>query len=61
MISGSFEVGGEHLKKEEVIVSIDHHLVLKLIKMQEGVEGSRVVVEGGHLKLPPEIKRGDFL
>ena len=40
MISGSFEAGRECWTKKEVIVSIDHHLILELAEMQKRIGGS---------------------
>ena len=61
MISGSLEAGRERLTKKEVFVSINYHLVLELAEMQERIGGYRVMVEGGHHKLPREMERRDFL
>ena len=52
MISSSLEAGREGPTEKEVVVSINHHLVLELAEMQ---------VKGGHHKLFRETERGDFL
>jgi len=40
MVSGILETEKDRLIEEEVIMSIDCHLVLKLAEMKEGVRGS---------------------
>jgi len=46
MVSDTPETARER-PTENVVVSLDCHLILKLAEMKEGVGGSRVVVEGG--------------
>jgi len=60
IISGSLETRRER-STEKVVVSINRYLFLQLAEMQESVGGSRVMVEGGHQKLPRKMERGDFL
>ena len=50
----------ETLGREGVIVNVHRHLVLVLEEMNEGVKGSRVVIEDRHHKFPQETERGDF-
>jgi len=40
MINSTLEAGREHPTEKKVIVSVNHHLVLKLTEMQERVGGS---------------------
>ena len=40
MISGSFKAGRKRQTEKEVIVSIDHHLILELAEMQKRIGGS---------------------
>ena len=61
MISGSLKAERERPTEKKVVMSIDHHLVLKLVEMQERVRGSRVVVECRYHKFPREMECGDFL
>ena len=41
-------------------MSVDRHFVLLLVKMQEGVGGSQIMVEGQHHKLFREANHGYF-
>jgi len=61
MISGFLESGRERPTKKEAMMSIDLYLVLELVEMQERVGGPRVVVKGGHHKLPRKMECGDIL
>ena len=54
IVSDTLKTGRERSTEDEVIISINGHLVLKLAKMKKGVGDFRVVIEGGHHKLSQE-------
>ena len=45
VVGGVFEIGGEHVTQEEIIMRIDRHLVLILLEMLDGIGHSGVVFE----------------
>ena len=60
MVGDSLEAGREPSTEKKVIMSVDHHFVLVLAEIKEGVKGSPVVVEGRHHDLFQEAERGDL-
>ena len=60
MVGDPFKAGWKCSAEKKVIISVDRHLILILAEMKEGVEGSRIVVEGRNHELPREVERGDF-
>ena len=55
------EAGGEHPAHEKVIMRVDHHLILVVPKMLDGVGRFGVKVEARHHELPREMVSIDFL
>ena len=54
------EAGGEH-PANEVIMRVDRHFILVVLKMLDGVGRSGVEVEARHHELPRETVSHDFL
>jgi len=45
VVGDSFEAGWQHSTEEKVIISVDCYFLLVLEEVQEGIRGSRIVVE----------------
>jgi len=55
------EAGGEHPAHEEFIVGVDHHLVLVVLKMLDGVYCSGVEVKARHHEFSQKTVGRDLL
>ena len=57
----SFEAGWKHTAQEEIIVGVNNHLVLVLLKMLDRVGRSGISFEAWHYEFLREAVRDDFL
>jgi len=61
VVGNALETGWEHTTQEQVIVKVDHHLVLVLTEVLDGVSRSRVGLEAPYHELHREAVRSDIL
>ena len=61
VVGGAFDSGWEHVTQEEVIVRMNHYLVLVLPEVLDRISRPRVALETRHYELFGEVVRGDIL